>query len=68
LSLTLCWDACEQSLFLFFDLSVATLMFVVVIHFDDAGIFFSSMKYSDHEGGRGTRGKLEFLADDNLPS
>jgi hypothetical protein len=68
LSPTLCWNACEQSLFLFFNLSVATLVFVVIVHFDDASIFFSSMKYSNHKGGRGTRGKLEFFADDDLPS
>ena len=68
LSPTLCWGACDQSLFLLFDLSVATLVFVLVVHIDDGGILFSSVKYSDHEGGRCTRRELELLADDDLPS
>jgi hypothetical protein len=49
-------------------LSIATLVFVLVVHIDDASIFFSSVKYSDHKGGRCTRRKLELLADDDLPS
>jgi hypothetical protein len=55
-------------LFLLFDLSVAALVFILVVHFDDTSIFFSSVKYADHEGGGCTRRKLELLADDDLPS
>lgn len=68
LSPTLCRGACDQSLFLLFDLSIATLVFVLVVHIDDGGIFFPSVKYSDHEGGRCTRRELKLLADDDLPS
>jgi hypothetical protein len=49
-------------------LSIAALVFVLVVHFDDTSIFFSSVKYSDHEGGGCTRRKLELLADDDLSS
>jgi hypothetical protein len=64
----LCWGACDQPLFLLFDLSIVAMVFVFIIHIDDASIFFSSMKHSDHQGGRCTGRKLELLADDDLPS
>ena len=67
LSPTLCSGVGDQSLFLLFGLPIATLVFVLVIHIDDASIFFPSVKYSDHEGSRCTRRELELLADDDLP-
>ena len=35
---------------------------------NNGGIFLSSVKHSDHQGGRCTRGKLELLANNDLPS
>jgi len=67
-SSTLCWGACYQSLFLLFGLSIVALVLVLVVHINDGSIFFSSVKYSNHEGGGCTRRKFEFLADDDLPS